>query len=189
MKREKRRLRRVASETLEKLDDDYLRSADSGILENLTGLKEYEDAKTIFCYVSIGREPDTRGFINRALADGKRVCIPKCYEMGHMEAMVVNDLDNLEKSAYGTMEPVGPCEKAAPEEIDLALIPCVSCWRDGRRLGHGGGFYDFYLKRADFSRVVICREKQMLEEIPHDRYDVDIPIVVSEEGVYRTGGR
>ena len=72
-----------------------------------------------------------------------------------------------------------------PQEIDAAVIPCTSCDRKGRRLGKGGGYYDRYLSDVKFSKIVICREKLMLDEVVTDKFDVAMDIVVTESETIR----
>ena len=40
---------------------------------------------TVFCFVGAGREIDTRPFLEGALRDAKRLCVPLCVSMGVME--------------------------------------------------------------------------------------------------------
>ena len=62
-------------------------------------------------------------------------------------------------------------------------VPCVTCNKKGDRLGYGGGFYDRYLSRTDVRRVILCREKIMVSEIPVEEHDLRMEVVVSEEGM------
>ena len=72
-------------------------------------------------------------------------------------------------------------EKMEKKEIQFALIPCVSADQDGRRLGHGAGYYDRYLKNTQFVKAVLCWKKLMLDQIPTDKFDIRMDRVVSEK--------
>ena len=52
--------------------------------------------------------------------------------------------------SFWNPEPVPEARLIRPEEIDLAVIPCLSCDGKGRRLGKGGGYYDRYLEGTTF---------------------------------------
>ena len=78
------------------------------------------------------------------------------------------------------MEPAGEYKKIEPEEIGLALVPCLSCTEDGRRLGYGGGFYDRYLPKLHCPKVVLCRKQLIMEDIPMDEFDVVMDGVISD---------
>ena len=76
---------------------------------------------------------------------------------------------------------------SSPEQIDLAVIPCVTCSHTGERLGHGGGYYDRYFARSpEIFSVMICREEMICENIPRQPHDLIFPVVVTEAGVFRT---
>ena len=96
----------------------------------------------MFCFVSAGREIDTRPILERTLADGRTLCVPLCVADGVMELRAVRDLKELSPGAYGILEPPADSPALSPDQIDLAVIPCVTCSREGRRLGRGGGYYD-----------------------------------------------
>mgnify|MGYP000441255458 CR=1 FL=1 len=74
-------------------------------------------------------------------------------------------------------------KKISPKEIDLALIPCLSCSRDGRRLGYGGGYYDRYLNQVKGTLAVLCRTVLMCDEIPTENHDKNMDFVICEEGI------
>ena len=57
-----------------------------------------------------------------------------------MEARQIRSLGELYPGSYGIEEPEKAAEIIGPEEISLALVPCLTCSGDGRRLGYGGGF-------------------------------------------------
>ena len=50
-----------------------------------------------------------------------------------------SELGDLEARKYDILEPGAEAPVIQPEEINLAIVPCMSCSHDGRRLGYGGG--------------------------------------------------
>ena len=185
MKHQKKNLRSQIRKKAAELPEAYCTSADEGIGRYVMSLAEYQKAKTVFCYVGAKREINTRPILEKILRDGKRLGVPKCIEEGIMEVREIDSFECLEEGAYGIPEPKAFCVCIRPEEIDLALIPCLSCSHDGKRLGYGGGYYDRYLERADFTKVVLCRERLTEEEIPMDSLDTTMDIVVTENGIWR----
>ena len=95
----------------------------------------------------------------------------------------IHSMDDLAPGKYGILEPVDTCEKISPKEIDLALIPCLSCGRDGHRLGYGGGYYDRYLNQVKGTLAVLCRRALMCDEIPTEDHDKNMDFVICEEGI------
>lgn len=171
------------------LDEAYLRFSDQEIVTRMLALEEYRGARTIFCYVSTGREPDTRALIELALKAGKRVGVPLCTGKGLMEVREITGWDALRDGKYGIPEPKPECGLLPPAEIDLAIVPCVICSHDGLRLGHGGGYYDRYLARLRCPAVCFCREALVREEIPWEPHDRPVTMLITEKGVFCGKGR
>ncbi len=185
---EKKLLRKEVRAMERSLAPEYKLRADRAIARFLYDLPEYRKARTVFAFVGMKREIDTRPFLMRVLWDGKTLCVPLCTGDGIMELKLIRSLDELRPGAYGILEPAVDAPAVDPSEVDLAVIPCVSCSLRGERLGQGGGFYDRFLQSFKGSSVLVCREVLMREDIPMEPHDAVIPIVISEKGVFR-GGR
>lgn len=186
IKEQKKQKRREIKQRISELDFPYCMEADRKILENVLGLKEFQQAKTIFCYVSTKTEVDTIPILKEILTSGKRLGVPKCTGKGIMEVYEISSLDELAAGTYGILEPDENCKKIlSPEEIDFSLIPCISCDSKGKRLGHGGGYYDRYLEQSRGVKAIVCRSRLMLENVPTEPHDVQMDLVISEEKVWR----
>lgn len=184
---EKRQLRAAIRALAAQLSPRYRASADGAIARRVLYLPEYREAETVFCFVGSGREIDTRPFLERTLADGKRLCVPLCTGAGEMELRQVTDLKELSPGAYGILEPPAGSPSLSPDQADLAVIPCLTCSREGRRLGRGGGYYDRFLSRYRGAAVLVCREKLLRQEIPFGLHDYPVPWVVTEAGLFEDG--
>ena len=182
----KKQMRKEVKKTIMSLERSYCLQADEKIRKFLVSLPEYAAAKTVFCFVGDETEINTSPFLEQILADGKTLAVPLCVGQGIMEARQIGGLNELTSGYYGLLEPAEDSPLVKPESIDLAVIPCVSCNHTGARLGHGGGFYDIYFSRNKInSKVMICREKVMREDIPVEAHDLTFDCVISEEGVFR----
>lgn len=187
LEEQKKALRGETRAAVNSLEKQYTEKADCDIFGLLTGLSEYRDASTVFCFVGTSEEINTVPILEDALHSGKRVGVPKCVVRGIMEVREIKSMGDLAAGAYGILEPGDQCPVIDPKEIDLAVVPCMTCSSDGRRLGYGGGFYDRYLERTGAVKAVICRERIMRENIPVDSHDKVMDIVISEKGIRRTG--
>ena len=185
----KKALRRETKEAVAALDEGYTKEADLQIFRHVTGLTEYEQAETLFCFVGTSGEINTAPILEEALRQGKRVGVPKCTARGIMEVREIRSLRDLEAGKYGILEPGAHAPVIQPEEINLAIVPCMSCSHDGRRLGYGGGYYDRYLGRTRAVKAVICRERIMRADIPVEPHDQMMDMVISEKGVRRLVGQ
>ena len=175
----KKELRRELLAKRDALAEEYQRSAGEKIQQRILQSEAYARARRVFVYVSVGSEPPTDGILRRALADGRQVYVPRC-RGNRMEAARLRSMEELTPGRYGIPEPAEDAETAAREELDLVIVPCVAASRDGRRLGHGGGYYDRFLQEGANRAVCLCFQEMLREEIPEEAWDVRIPWVVTE---------
>ncbi|MBQ3924802.1 MAG: 5-formyltetrahydrofolate cyclo-ligase [Firmicutes bacterium] len=181
----KSELRKMIYNSYRDLTDDYKAQADSSIRQNIMSLPEYRDAHTVFCFVGTKDEIDTSQMIDQMIKEGKRVAVPLCTGKGIMEAKKITDRSQLNKGTFGILEPSADAETIPVEEIDFAVVPCVTCNKIGQRLGHGGGFYDRYLEGAEMDCALVCREETMTAAIPTETHDKKFDLIVTERHIFR----
>lgn len=190
----KRWWRREVSRVLGGTTDEYRREASAAIVSRVRELPEFGDARTVMMYFPVGREVNVRPLMDQILADsdasGRRICLPLCTnENGRrtMEARLVTELDALAEGSYGIPEPGPDDPLIAPEEIDMIVLPCVSCDAECRRLGHGAGYYDRYLGsvRNDCYLAAVCYDAVLADEIPTEEHDRRVDAVITEAAVHR----
>ena len=186
-KEEKTKLRETIRALEKTLSEKYKAASSAAICRHLLALPEYRDAETLFCFVGTASEIDTRPLLESALATGKQLCVPLCVDRGIMELRKIRSLDELTAGRYGLWEPSAGTPTVSPDEVDLAIIPCLTCDHSGRRLGRGGGYYDRFLSVYRAAAVVICRERLIRDEIPVEPHDMPIPWVVTEKGLFEDG--
>lgn len=155
-------------------------ASDSLIEARVVGLELFANARTVFCFVSTEGEVNTQGIILEALAQGKRVCLPRCKKLGIMDAYEIESFEDIAPGMYDIPEPASHGVLVPPEEIGFAIVPCVSCSKKGERLGYGGGFYDRYLIGRRYPAAALCREALLVDNIPLDIHDVTMDIVITE---------
>ncbi len=159
------------------------RAAESAVIaDTVLRSAAFRQARTVFCFVSLPSEPDTRPILEAALGSGKTLLLPKCVGK-KMYAVPAADLSALIPGAYGIPEPAslpeGPCP--AP---DLVLVPCVAASKTGVRLGHGAGYYDAYLAACPAPKICLCFDAFLLPDLPAEPHDVPMDAVVTASGVY-----
>ena len=184
---EKQQLRRTMRALESGLSARYKEESSRAIAGHLLAMPEYQEAGTVFCFVGTDREIDTRPILEDILAAGKRLCVPLCTGKGIMELRQVTDLRQLVPGAYGILEPPADAPIVAVDEVDFAVMPCLTCNRLGQRLGRGGGYYDRFLSHYRGGTVLLCQEKLIREEIPLEPHDYPIPWVLTEVGLYEDG--
>ena len=184
---EKQTLRGIMKRLEQQLSPTYRERADRSIAAHLLAMPEYQEAQTVFCFVSTPREINTLPILEDILRSGKQLCVPLCVAKGVMETRLVTDLSQLRPGAYGLMEPPADAPLVSVDDIDFAVLPCTTCNHLGQRLGKGGGYYDRFLSHYRGGTVLLCREKLIREEIPLEPHDYPIPWVLTEKGLYEDG--
>ena len=68
-------------------------------------------------------------------------------------------------------------------DIDVVIVPLLGFDHDLYRLGHGGGYYDLYLKDMDALKIGVAFSIQKLEELPREAWDIPMDIIITETGI------
>ena len=148
-------------------------------------LEEYDSAKKIALYSSVRSEVDTKDIIEKTLASGKEVYLPRVKEDGKgVDFVRVTGLEGFQKSEFGILEPVGD-DIVASSDLDIIVLPGVAFDEKGGRIGYGKGHYDMTLENFKGLKVAFAFECQIVENIELEPHDVTMDIVVTEERVVR----
>ncbi len=188
LEQKKRILRRAYAEKAALQTEAELSAASRQIAARVLRLPVWQRASSVFVYVSMPGEPATSALIDAALHVGKRVFAPRCRGRGQMDAVEIFSRADLLPGAFGIPEPVKALPAADPAVLDLAIVPCVCAGRDGRRLGHGAGYYDRFLCAHPICAVCLCFESLLTDGLPAGPLDVIMDAVITEKGVYAAGG-
>lgn len=173
----------------------------SALSANICGkfmaLPSYSSAKTVMWYVDAGSEVRTRYELPDALTHGKRVVVPWCViETNTLELFLLEDMEELVEGAYQILEPKQelrrlPHKMVKPEELDLVMVPGVAFDKRGGRMGQGKGYYDRLLAgvRPDAPLVGMAFDCQIFDEIPVDKHDVFMDVVLTQTRALSGRGR
>ena len=158
--------------TLEQIEE---KSARLG--ELFAASEMYKKAKTIYGYMPYNQEVRTVAMLERALQDGKRVAIPKCYG-DEMRFIFIDDLSKVEKGYANIPEPIAD-EPIADDETALVLMPGLAFDPQGHRIGYGGGFYDKFLaKEPNHPTLALCYDFQMQDHLETEEFDIPVDAVL-----------
>ena len=181
----KTQLRSLARERAGALGEEYFRDAGRKIAEHIARWEVYRQARVVMAFASTAYEPDTGPLLEMVLRDGKLLALPRITGPGTMEARRVEATATLVTGAYGLMEPDTSWPVIARGEIDLVLAPCMGCDTYGRRLGHGGGYYDRFLAGTEAYAAALCPAGLLMEAVPAEKHDRAMDAVVTEAGIIR----
>lgn len=184
----KKSLRRRYREKRQAITGKYRDELDINILNRVTKLNQYRECSLVLCYVSMRDEADTRRLIERALADGKRVAVPRCVpNTRRMEFYYIESLSQLEPGTFGVDEPLAQKEKLVSDfSNSICIVPGICFDKRGYRLGYGMGYYDRFLCNYSGVTIGICYSVCIKYNLIHGRYDCRSDIVVTEKYVNRT---
>ena len=66
---------------------------------------------------------------------------------------------------------------------DIIIVPGIAFDESGNRLGRGGGFYDSYLRHFKGTKMGICKDMQLVDELPIEGHDVKVDFVCTESKI------
>lgn len=161
---------------------------DERICARVTGLREYAACDTLLTYVSTPIEVDTWPLIERALADGKRVAVPRCIDgTRQMAFYYIRSYDDLAPGTFGVLEPLPErCALWKPAGTCLCIVPALAYDRAGFRLGYGAGYYDRFLSGYHGAKVGIIYQHNLRARLWSGRFDIPIELLVTETRLWHT---
>jgi len=178
----KRELRDGIKARRRALSPEAKAEADRAIARRLLDTWQYRECETLMIYASTAIEVDTYQVIERALADGKRVALPRCIPgTRNMNFHYVGSLDELSPGTFSVNEPSADAPLVSRPERALMVVPALSLDWSGYRLGYGGGYYDRYI--ADFKgrTIGVCYARDCRRRLRHGRFDRTVDVIITEE--------
>lgn len=176
----KTELRRLIRTQKRAMTQQQMEKASRELGEKLAACPQYAAATTIYGYMPYNQEVRTIPMLERALAEGKQVAVPKVYG-DTMKFILVTDLTQMVDSDMGIPEPIadGP---VADDPHAMVLMPGLAFTVKGDRMGYGGGYYDKFLAaEPDHPTVALCYDFQLVDYIPTDAYDIPVDLVLTGE--------
>ena len=89
----------------------------------------------------------------------------------------------MKEGPFGIYEPEGtnPVDMNTVADGSLLIVPGVAFTKDGKRLGRGKGFYDRFMAKYKnkFSKMGICFDFQLVDDIPVYENDIKVDKVIS----------
>ena len=178
---EKKELRAAMRRKADTLAEDYVLQASEKIAQTIITHPCFVQAQNVFIYLSMPKEPGTDKILHSAFAQGKKVFVPRCYPKGVMKAVRVTPDSVYQPGKYDIPEPVNDTETISADELDLIIVPCLSVSKDGRRLGHGMGYYDRFLAEHRGMTVCLCFRRLLRSDLPAEDTDVPVDLVITDE--------
>lgn len=150
------------------------------ICTHLSRWFESMDIRHVGIYLAMPDEINLSTFIDRLLAQGRKVYAPKYItaDMGYSFCEIKSD-SIMQVGKFNLPEPIG-----APtdlNQIQAILAPGLAFDSTGVRLGRGGGFYDRIFSGFSGIRIGICNQSRIRPKLPHDDWDQLVHWVCNEK--------
>ena len=174
---DKTSLRKQIREKKRAMTPEEIEAASQKLCQLFLASELYRRAKTVYGYLPYNQEVRTVPMLEQALADGKRIAVPKVYG-DEMKFIYLTDLRQVETGYAGIPEPVedGP---VADDPTALVLMPGLAFDNEGHRIGYGGGFYDRFLAaEPTHPTLALCYEFQMVQQLPVEEFDIPVDVVL-----------
>ena len=152
---------------------------DQQIFTRLMALSPFAATRAVFCFISVGHEPDTRHLIETFAARGIALSVPKIITRRAMHAVRFPGWAALRLGPLGI--PAPSAIDAADEPIDVVIVPGLAFSLAGYRLGYGAGFYDRWLAKHPLPlRVGLCGDAELVADLPTEPHDIPVDVVVTD---------
>lgn len=153
------------------------------IREKLFSLDCIQSAKTVCCFLSSFKEPDTTEIIKLLLQKNCSIIVPISDTLTNtLSLSYIDSLDSLQKGAYGIREP-SVVKTADETDIDVILVPGLAFDKSGARMGFGKGYYDRLLDRSSAVKIGLCYDFQLLDKIPTMPHDIPMDYIITEKEI------
>ncbi len=197
---DRRALRRTLRQRRRALNTREQRLASMALTRQLMQLAPLRRARHVALYLPENGEIDPTPLVDWLHQRGARVYLPVLRPLVENRLWFVHWRPDtrLVLNRFRITEPdlrqsADRIRRLAPWALDVVLMPLVGFDEQGHRLGMGGGFYDRTLAFAADAHgprptlVGVAHACQQVERLPHQPWDVNLDMIVSDQRVLRPG--
>ncbi|XP_015600199.1 5-formyltetrahydrofolate cyclo-ligase [Cephus cinctus] len=188
----KKVLRKEIETAIKGIDIEERKKQSRKVFEKLLSLEQYQKSKRISVYLSTADEIDTVPILKDIFENAKEAFVPR-YKGKTMQMVKLNSMEDYEKlplTKWNIKQPgINEVRDDALETggLDLIILPGVAFTKDGKRLGHGMGYYDKFLATCISSQsakpylVAMAFNEQLRDDIPTTDTDVILNMILTEK--------
>ena len=179
---DKKELRRYIREQKRHFTPQQLGEMSLGIMSSLLSHSQIQKADSVLMYHSLPDEVDTHSALDKLLAMGKKVLLPKVVSDTEMTIHEYTGKDSLQPSEpYGILEPTTPELSIINCQLSIVVVvPGMAFDRQGHRLGRGKGYYDRFLSQIpNIYKIGVCFPFQLVESVISEETDILMDEVIA----------
>jgi 5-formyltetrahydrofolate cyclo-ligase len=160
-------------------------AATDALTAHLVKLATDLDVSSISAYLPTNDEPNTRPFVEWAVARGIRVLIPVSRNDGLLD-WAVTDGGSETPGLFGMPQPtadvLGPI---AINDVGLIVVPAACVDRSGMRMGWGRGYFDRTLGSMERCPPVyaVIFDNELVDSVPSEVHDKRVDGVVTPNAI------
>ncbi|XP_031829035.1 methenyltetrahydrofolate synthetase [Nomia melanderi] len=161
------------------------------VFEKLCSLPQFQQSRKVSVFLSTEYEINTLPILKHLFKTKKEVFVPtyKGKEMKMVKLFSMEEYENLVLTKWNIKQPkFDETRENALENgnLDLIILPGVAFTRDGKRLGHGMGYYDSFLNAYVKEQkkpylIAVAFNEQIWDDIPISEKDVSVDLVLTEK--------
>lgn len=154
------------------------------IFRKIREMNAYLIASSIYCYVDMANEVQTKTFLAQAIAEGKQVAVPRVEDDG-MHFYYIDSLRQIVTNSQGIPEPKPNTERADSANA-LVIVPGLAFDTNCARIGYGKGCYDRFLREEHtHMTVAVAFDFQVFDAVPQEADDVRPMWLITESRRFR----
>ena len=136
-------------------------------------------------FLNYGSEVITRDIVGYAFDKKMTVAVPKVIDRENMVFIKISENEKFIKDRHGIEEPVFDKDRILKTDKDtLIIVPGLVFGLDMHRIGYGGGYYDRFLSRNEYSKAVgVCFDFQLIDSLEKESTDMDLDGVITDRRV------
>ena len=172
----------IRKSVLEKRKKVNIAQESNKIYQNFIKSKYYDKANSIMSYMNINTETET-GSINKEILDDDKTLLLPVLINNEIKVSKYTFEDTFKVGIFNIPEP-SPFREYDKQWVDVLLVPGVAFSpKTGHRLGYGKGFFDRFLKDFKGTKIGLCFEEQLVEDIPFEPQDITMDALVTEKRI------
>ena len=174
-------LREQVRARLKSISPEQRTIASAQLRARLAAERFFADATSILFFAPLPDEPDVWPLLEKTLAAGKTVALPRfdSTTQSYIAVRVQNLTSDIVTGQFGIREPAAACALLPLNQLDLLLVPGVAFDLNGGRLGRGKGFYDRLLASVRGATCGVAYDEQIVAAVPVEPHDIRLNYILT----------